>query len=160
MFSTNSEFGANDDTSSSSDDNHTVHNQTENADDTDYENAEDSLEEEESWEGLKCYSVNELKTKLAERGLIRTGNKSDLIERLLNPQPSDYVRARAPQTFTSQNAEKPDNEESHAENSDNEESQGSGDKSLIGFDDGVDAEDPLPLEEIEESQEDLECYSV
>jgi len=31
-----------------------------------------------------------LKTKLAERGLIQTGNKADLIERLLNPQPSDF----------------------------------------------------------------------
>ena len=79
--------------------------------------------------------MKELKIKLAERGLIQMGKQAFLIECLLNPQPSDYVRA--PQTLTLQNAE----------NTDYEDSQESGDESLVGFDDG-DAADPL--EEIEE----------
>ena len=55
------------------------------------DNDDDPLQEiEESQEELECYTVKELKVKLVERGLIQTGNKADLIERLLNPQPSDF----------------------------------------------------------------------
>ncbi len=52
----------------------------------------DDLEEEvaESEEELMTFKVAQLKIKLAERGLIQTGGKPELISRLLNPQPSDF----------------------------------------------------------------------
>ena len=52
----------------------------------------DDLEKEvaESEEELMSYKVAQLKIKLAERGLIQTGRKPELIKRLLNPQPSDF----------------------------------------------------------------------
>lgn len=39
---------------------------------------------------LMGYKVAQLKIKLAERGLIQTGRKPELVQRLLNPQPSDF----------------------------------------------------------------------
>lgn len=36
------------------------------------------------------YKVVQLKIKLTERGLIQTGRKPELVQRLLNPQPSDF----------------------------------------------------------------------
>jgi hypothetical protein len=39
---------------------------------------------------LMGYKVAQLKSKLAERGLIQTGRKPELVKRLLNPQPSDF----------------------------------------------------------------------
>ena len=39
---------------------------------------------------LMGYKVAQLKIKLAERGLIQSGRKPELVQRLLNPQPSDF----------------------------------------------------------------------
>lgn len=39
---------------------------------------------------LMALDKKQLKIKLAERGLLVSGNKSDLIQRILNPQPADY----------------------------------------------------------------------
>jgi hypothetical protein len=44
----------------------------------------------ESEEELNRYTVAQLKDKLAEQGLIQKGKKPDLIQRILNPQPSDF----------------------------------------------------------------------
>jgi hypothetical protein len=56
---------------------------------------DDDLEEDEDQEvetDLKKLTVKQLKVKLIERGLKQHGNKTELIERLLNPQPSDYKK--------------------------------------------------------------------
>ena len=53
----------------------------------------DSLDEvAESEEELNCYTVAQLKVKLAEQGLIQTGKKPDLVQQILNPQPSDFKK--------------------------------------------------------------------
>jgi len=53
----------------------------------------DSLKEEaESEEELNGYTVAQLKVKLAEQGLIQTGKNPDLIQRILNPQLSDFKK--------------------------------------------------------------------
>ena len=55
--------------------------------DTDSLDKVDELEED-----LNSYTVAQLKVKLAEQGLIQTGKKPDLIQRILNPQPSDFKK--------------------------------------------------------------------
>ena len=49
----------------------------------------------ESEEELNSYTVAQLKVKLAEQGLIQTGKKPDLIQRILNPQPSDFKKKQS-----------------------------------------------------------------
>ena len=48
--------------------------------------------ETESSEELRKLRKKQLEEKCAERGLLKSGNKETLIERLLNPQPSDFKR--------------------------------------------------------------------
>ena len=55
--------------------------------DTDSLDKVDELEED-----LNSYTVAQLKVKLAEQGLIQTGKKPDLIQRILKPQPSDFKK--------------------------------------------------------------------
>lgn len=58
----------------------------------DDDNMSDDIEEErdETRDDLVQLTVKQLKVKLVERGLIQSGNKPDLIERLLDPQPTDF----------------------------------------------------------------------
>ena len=49
-------------------------------------------EADETREGLEKLTNQESKAKCAELGLIQKGKKADLVERLLNPQPSDYKK--------------------------------------------------------------------
>ena len=55
--------------------------------DTDSLDKVDELEED-----LNSYTVAQLKVKLAEQGLIQTGKKPDLIQRILKPQASDFKK--------------------------------------------------------------------
>ena len=53
----------------------------------------DSLDKvNELEEDLNSYTVAQLKVKLAEQGLIQTGKKPDLIQRILKPQASDFKK--------------------------------------------------------------------
>jgi len=93
----------------------------------------DDLEEDESEEELKQYTMKQLKVKLAARGLFLGGNKPDLIQRLLNPQPSDFKY-------------KTD------ENDDDDD-----DDARIGFDDPVETNTPVETAESESEEVLNEC---
>lgn len=93
----------------------------------------DDLGEDESEEELKQYTMKQLKVKLAARGLFLGGNKPDLIQRLLNPQPSDFKY-------------KTD------ENDDDDD-----DDARIGFDDPVETNTPVETAESESEEVLNEC---
>lgn len=50
------------------------------------------IEHTDTREELVSLTVAQLKAKLVERGLIQSGNKAALIERLLDPQPADFKK--------------------------------------------------------------------